>query len=194
MGLADLRVDDLDHGADQRARGVVLAAVPARVAHAPDAALVELGQFVALGLGIEGEPVDDFQHVAQDVAGAKLVAELGEDLANLVVDRARAVGGLPKRGEVGEQLAVDEADQVIADKGFVVVEPAFGRPGRRPVAPSEIGVDEGRVAFPAQLRPVTPLHFEIVQVFEKQHPGYLLHIVQLVGNACFRSAARVRSG
>jgi hypothetical protein len=47
--LADLRIDDLDHGADERPGRVVFAAVPAGVAHALDAGLVEVGQLV-LGL------------------------------------------------------------------------------------------------------------------------------------------------
>ena len=48
--VADLGFDYLDNGANERTRGVVLAAVSSGVAHVLDLGFVEVGQFVLLGL------------------------------------------------------------------------------------------------------------------------------------------------
>ena len=132
---------------------------------------------MAFGLGIEGQPVDDIDHIAQDVAGAKLVTQFSEDLADLVLDRTRAFGRLPEGREIGEQIAVDEGDQVVADQGFVMIEATFGRFGRSPIAPPEVGVDQRLVALASQFRPVPALGLEVVQILQEQDPGRLFHIV-----------------
>ena len=48
--LANLRIDHLDHGADQRARPVVLTAVAPGVAHVLNLGLVQVRELVLLGL------------------------------------------------------------------------------------------------------------------------------------------------
>ena len=85
-------LDDLDHRADQRAGGVVLAAVAAGVAHVADARLVEVGQLVLFLLRAEAEAVDQLEGVAEAVAGVELVFDLAEDFADLVLDRVGAGG------------------------------------------------------------------------------------------------------
>ena len=142
-GLADFRIDYTDYGANQRTRRVVLAPVPTRVAETVNTCLVEFRELVAFGLGIEGQPVDDIDHIAQDVAGAKLVTQFSEDLADLVLDRTRAFGRLPEGREIGEQIAVDEGDQVVADQGFVMIEATFGRFGRSPMPHRKSGSISG---------------------------------------------------
>ena len=112
--LADPRVDDLDHRADQRTGGVVLAAVAAGVAHAADAGLVEVGELVLGLLAVETQRVDDLERVAERVAGAELVGDLGEDFADLVLDGVGVGGGLAELLQVGEEPEVDEGDEVIA--------------------------------------------------------------------------------
>src|SRR5437879_9367882 len=71
--VANLRLHDLDDGADERARGVILAAVAPGIAHALDFLLVELGQLVLLGLGAEPQLVNVVDDLAQIVAAGNLV-------------------------------------------------------------------------------------------------------------------------
>jgi hypothetical protein len=140
--LADLRVHHLDHGADQRARRVVLAAVAPGVAHVLDLGFVQVRQLVLLGLRAEAQLVDQVDHVAQVVAALDLVLDLAEDLADLVFDGVRPAGALLEAGQVGEQLAVDEVAQVVAGHGGVVVELAVGGLGRGPAFPA-VGLRRG---------------------------------------------------
>ena len=84
--LARLRVDHLDDGADQRARGVELPGVATGVAHVLQQPLVDLGELEQLAFGLEVEGVDDVQHLAQGVAGGDLVIQVLEDGADLVAE------------------------------------------------------------------------------------------------------------
>jgi hypothetical protein len=66
-----------------------------------------------LGLrAAEVELVDDLERVAEGVARAELVHDLGEDLADLVFEAVGVVGAFAEALEVGEEVAVDEVDQV----------------------------------------------------------------------------------
>ena len=120
--LADLRLDDLDHGADERARRVIFAAVPARIAHVAELGFVEVRKLVLLLLRAEAERVDEFERVAQRVAALELVFDFAEDLADLVFDRVGALGALLEALQVREQLAVDEVDEIVAGQRLVVIE------------------------------------------------------------------------
>jgi hypothetical protein len=87
--FADLGVHHLRDGANQGPRRVVLTAVAAGVAHALDLLLIEHREFVLLGLGAEAQAIDYIDDFAQVVAAADLVAQLTEDLADLVLNRVR---------------------------------------------------------------------------------------------------------
>ena len=121
-GLAELGRGDGNDGADQRARGVILAAVAPGVAHVFDLGLVEVREFVLLGLGLEAEFVDVVDDLAQVVAALDTVLNLTEDFADLVFDGVRAGGLLLEAVQVGEELAVDEGDEIVAGLGGVVVD------------------------------------------------------------------------
>ena len=69
--LADLRFDHLHNGANERARGVIFAAVAPGVAHVLDLGFVEVGQFVFLGLRAEAQFVDMVNDLAQVVAAVE---------------------------------------------------------------------------------------------------------------------------
>lgn len=125
------------HGPDERTRGVIFIPVSTGIAHASDPGFIELRQLVAFGLGIEGQPVHCLQHVTQNMAGAEFVAQFREHLTDLVFDDLRSGRGLPDRCEVGEQLLIDELDQVVADAVGVVVELTVF-PGRGTTVPEEI--------------------------------------------------------
>ena len=104
--FANPGLDHLDHGADQRARGVVLAAIAPGVAHALDLFFVERGEFVLFDLRAEAQFVDVVDDVAQGVAAADLVLDLAEDLADLVLDGVRPARALLEAVQIGEELAL----------------------------------------------------------------------------------------
>jgi len=111
--LADLGLDHLHHGADERARGVVLAAVAAGVAHVLDLGFVQVRQLVFLVLRAEAQLVDVVDNLAQVVAAADVVLDFAEDFADLVFDGVRPAGLVLEAAQVGEQLLVDEVVQVV---------------------------------------------------------------------------------
>ncbi len=103
--LADLRLDHLDDGADERARRVILAAVAAGVAHVLDLGFVEVRELVLFGLRAEAQFVDVVDDLAQVVAALNLVLDLAKDLADLVFDGVRSGGALLEAVQVGKELA-----------------------------------------------------------------------------------------
>src|SRR6202022_4233012 len=112
--LADLGLHDLDDGADERARSVVLAAVAPGVAHVPDLGFVEVRELVLLGLRAKVQTIDVVDDLAHVVAALDLVLDLAEDLPDLVFDRVRPAGPLLEAVEVGKELLADEVAEVVA--------------------------------------------------------------------------------
>ena len=112
--FADFGRGDLHHRADQRARRVVLAAVPARVAHVLDFGFVQVRQLVLLGLRAKAQRIDMVDDFAQVVAAGNLVFDLAENFTDFVFERVRAAGFLLEALQVREERAVDEFAQVIA--------------------------------------------------------------------------------
>ena len=76
----------MHHGADKRARSVILAAVAPGIAHVFDLGFVEMRELVFLGLGTEAQFVDGVDDLAKVVAAADLVFDLAKDFADLVFD------------------------------------------------------------------------------------------------------------
>ncbi len=66
-GFAELGSGDGDDGADEWARGLILAAVASGVAHVFDLGFVEMQEFVLLGLGRKAQLVDVIDDLAQVV-------------------------------------------------------------------------------------------------------------------------------
>ncbi len=181
--LADLGLHDLHHGADERARGVILAAVAPGVAHVPDLGFVEVRQLVLLGLRAEAQLVDVVDDLAQVVAAVDLVFDLAEDFADLVFDGVRAAGLLLEAVQVGKELAVDEVAQVVAGQRLVVVELAVLALGRGPALPAVGLVEDEGVFLALQLGLDGLVLLQAVEVFQEQQPGGLLGVVQLGGAA-----------
>ena len=179
--LADARVDDLDDGADERAGRVVLAAVAPGVAHVLDLGLVEVGELVLFVLGPELEAVDEVDDLAQVVAALDLVLDLREDLADLVLQRLGVVGLLGEPAQVGEELVVDEGDQVRAVHRGLVVEPAVAALGGGPGVPAVGLVEDVRVGAAGQRGLGGFVLFKPVEVFEEEEPGGLLRVVEFRG-------------
>ncbi len=113
--LADLRLDHLDHGADERARRVIFAAVAPGIAHVAELGLVEMRQLVLFLLRAEAQAIDQLQRVAQRIAAAELVFDLAEDFADLVFDRVGAFGARSEAFQVRKQIAINKLDQIRTD-------------------------------------------------------------------------------
>jgi hypothetical protein len=178
-------VHDFDDDTDERARGVVLAAVAAGIAHVLDLGFVEVGELVLLGLGTEVELVDVIDDLPQVVAALDLVLDLAEDLPNLVLDGVGAGRLLPEAVEVGKELPAHEVAEVVAGRGLVVVEFAILVLGRGP-AILAIGRIEDAIVFLALERCLGAfILLKVVEVFQKQQPGGLLGVIQLAGTAGF---------
>ena len=148
--LADLGLHDLHHGANQRARRVILAAVAPGVAHVLDLGFVQVGQLVLFGLRAEPQFVDVVDDLAQVVAAVDLVFDLAEDFPDLVFDGVRPAGLLLEAVQVGEELLVDEVAQVVAGHRLVVVELAVLALGRGPAFPAIRLVEDVGVFLPLQ--------------------------------------------
>ena len=113
-----------------------------------------------------------------------LVFQLAEDFPNLVFDLMGGVGLLLERLQIGEKIVVDKLDQIIAGQRVVVVERAVLIPWSRPAGPAVLFVEDVAVLFAGELSLHRPLGFQIVQIFQKQHPRGLLGVVELGGTAC----------
>ena len=120
--IADFGCNHLHHGADQRARGVVLAAVAPRIAHVFNLGFVQVRQLVFFRLRPEAQFVNVVDDLAEVVAALDLVLNLAEDLPDFVFDGVGAAGLLLEAVQVGEKLTVHEVTQIIAGHGLVVVE------------------------------------------------------------------------
>src|SRR4051812_10184017 len=90
--FSDLGIHYLDHGADERPRRVVLAAIAPGVAHVLDFGFVEMGEFVLLGLGTEAQLIHVIDYFSKVVPAGDLVLDLPENLADLVFDGIRSAG------------------------------------------------------------------------------------------------------
>ena len=85
--------------------------------------------------------------------------------------------------QVGEELAVDEGEEVVAGLGGVVVDLAVLALGRGPRFPA-VGFVEEVGVFPAVEGGFGGLVvFEGVEVFQEEQPGGLLGVVEFAGAA-----------
>lgn len=120
--------------ADERARGVILAAVAAHVAHVLDLRLVEVRELVLLGLRAEAQIIDVVDDLTQVITALDLILDLPEDFTDLIFDRIRPAGPLLEAVQVGKELRGDELAQVIAGLRLVVIDLAVLALGRGPVS------------------------------------------------------------
>ena len=177
--LADVRLDYLYDGADERARCVILSAVAPGVAHVPDLGFVEVRQLVLFGLGAEAQLVNVVNDLAQVVTALDLVFDFAEYLADLVFKGIWATGLCRKAVQIRKELADDKVAQVIACHGFVVVQLAVLTLGRCPRTPT-IGTIEDASVLPAFKRGLGALVLlKIVEILQEQQPGGLLGVVKL---------------
>ena len=164
--LAQLRRSHSDDGSDERARCVILAAVAPSVAHIFDLSLVEVREFVLLGLGGKAEFVDVVDDLAEVVAALDAVLYLTEDFANFVFDGIRLVARLGLEAvEIGKELLVDEVEKVIAAQRGVVVNLAVLALRRSPRFPAVGLVEDVGIALALQRRLGGLVALECIEVF-----------------------------
>ena len=188
-GLAEPGRGDGHDRANEWARGVILAAVLARVAHVFDLRLVELRKLILLRLRLKAEFVHMVDDITQGVAALDAISYLAEDCADFVFDGVRA-GGLGLGLGLGletiairKELGVDEGDEVVVDLGGVAIDLAVLAFGRSPRSPA-IGFVEDVGVFPAAEGGVGGLVvFESVEVFQEEQSGGLLGVIEFASAA-----------
>jgi hypothetical protein len=95
--VTDFRRDDFDDGFNQRARGVILAAIAPGIAHVLDFVFVEMRHFVLLFFRPEAQAVHEVEDFPQVITALNLVFQLAENLAYLVFNGVRT-------GRIGLEL------------------------------------------------------------------------------------------
>ena len=164
--LAQLRRGDSDDGANEWAWSVILAAVAPSVAHIFDLGLVEVREFVLLGLGGKAEFVDVVDDLAEVVAALDAVLYLAKDFADFVFDGIRLIAGLGLEAvEIGKELLVDEIEKVIAAQRGVVVNLAVLALRRSPRFPAVGLVEDVGIALALQCRFGGLVALECIEVF-----------------------------
>jgi hypothetical protein len=101
-------------------------------------------------LGLEAEAVDVVDDLAQIVAALDAVLYLAENFADFVFDGVGPGGLLLKAVQVGEELGVDELDEVVAPKRCVMVDLTVSAFRRRPCRPAVGLIEDVGVFFPSR--------------------------------------------
>ena len=151
--LPNLRIDNLDYGPDKRTGRVILTTIATGIPHLVQPAFVQVGHLVLLLAGLELQTVNLLNDVPKAIATDQLL-------------------------QVREELAIHELYKVITDQGIVdVVLSGFG-PRHSPRVPPVFLVQDGSV-FPTTKESCHLILFiQIIQVFQEEYPGRLLHIVK----------------
>ena len=136
-----------------------------------------------LGLGLEAEFVDVVDDFAEIVAALDAVLYLTEDFADLVFDGVRAGGLGLEAVQVGEELPVDELDEVVAGLRGVVIDLAVLGLGGGPRLPAVGGVENVGVFLAIEGGFGGFVVLEGVEVFQEEEPGGLLGVVEFAGAA-----------
>jgi hypothetical protein len=83
--------------------------------------------------------------------------------------------------QIGEELPIDEGQQVIAGHRGIVIELAVLALGRGPARPAVGFVEDARVFLSVQRCLGGPVLLQGVEIFQEQQPGGLLGVIQLAG-------------
>ena len=136
-----------------------------------------------LGLRGEAQFIDVFDDLAQVVAALDAVLYFAEDLADLVFDGVRAGGLLLEAVQVGEELGVDELNEVVAGEGGVVINRAVLALGRGPAFPTVRFVEDEGVFLTIEFCFGGFVGFEGVEIFQEEQPRRLLGVIEFAGAA-----------
>ncbi len=85
--------------------------------------------------------------------------------------------------QIGVEFSVDVVDQVVAGEGGIVVKITVWGFRRGPGRPAVVVINDEAVGLAEQFGLHRPLLLQIIQIFQEQHPGGLLSVVQLRGAA-----------
>ena len=165
--LAELRVGHVHHELGHGAGRVVLARV-ARALQVAQDLLVEVAEEVPILQRVEVDAVDLVDHLADQRARLHVIVRVDEDVAH---DKAPRVVARPQRQlfQAGEQLVVDERQQLVAGHPLVV-----GRPGA-PAQPFGDGRDIARADL--------VLLLFVVENLQEQHPDELRDALRVAVHA-----------
>ena len=182
--LAYLGVNHLDNTANQWTRRVILTTIAACITHSLDIAFIKHRHFVLVLSTLEVEfinHIDDLTHIE---SGTYLVMQFAKNLAYLIFKTIRLSGGILEVFEVWEKLLIDKLHQVVATHGVDGVEYHLARLrvfllGRCPLAPTIETRNKSLVGLAIKFSFFLTFCFKIIEVFQEQHPWFLLQIVQL---------------
>ena len=176
--LPDLGIHHPDHRPDQRSWGVVLAPIPPRIAHVPNLGLVQMGQFMLFLLRPELEGINPVDDLPQVVPAGNFVLNLAEYLPDLVFQRIGSAGPLLEPLEVGEQLPINELEEVITGQGGIVVDLPILPLGSSPDVPAVLPIQKVGVSLPLQFRFRGAVLLRSVEIFQEEKPGRLFNVVE----------------
>ena len=165
--LAQLRVGHVHHELGHGAGRVVLARI-ARALQVAQDLLVEVAEEVPVLQRVEVDAVDLVDHLADQRARLHIIVRVHEDIAH---DKAPRIVARPQRQlfQAGEELVVDERQQLVAGHPLVV---------SRPAAPAQ-PFGDGRDVARADL----VLLFFIVENLQEQHPDELRDALRVAVHA-----------
>lgn len=196
--VADARVHRANHGTDQLARCVELAAVGVLLAHLQQQAFVHLGQH-ELVLGVGARQLERM-HLVQHVGEVRFAVhphpiDRGDDLADDLL-LGRGASDVAQVAQVRQELAVDEREEGTprAIEQFAplpALRPTVGRPGRiglvaerrGPVLPAPRRGQRRLVGKTQRLRLLALECLLFVQHSQKQDPGQLRNVAQRAADA-----------
>ena len=123
--------------------------------------------------------VDVVDDLAQVVAAADLVLDLAEDLTDLVFDGVGTAGALFEAVQIGEEVALDEGDQVVAGQCLMMVEGTVRGLGGGPGVPPVGGIEDVEPGLAVERGLGRLFAFQVIEIFQEQEPGRLLGIIEL---------------
>ena len=184
--LADFRVEQANHHANQGTRRVVLSAVASGIAHLAEPRLVGDAHLVAVGLRLELERLHEVDDLAQQIAVREAAVQLLEDRADAVLDRIRPLGVFFQFAQTGKERMLHELDEFVALERNVEIERAVRLHRIRPRRPPQLLRQRRLVGNARHSRFETAFLFAGVEITQKQQPARLLHIIERPRTAAAR--------
>jgi len=176
--FSNLGIYDLDDGADKRTGRVVFTSVATGIAHLVQPALVQIGHLVLLLAGLELQAVYLLNDVPHTIPAYQFIAEFGEDETDFDLDGGVIRLSLSQVLQIREELAIDELYEVISHQG--VMDVVFPGSGSRhcPGIPPVLFIQDWGIDTSTQESRHLVLLVQIIQIFQEENPGRLLHIIQ----------------
>ena len=177
-------VDGLCLKFNQRARGVIFATIAPGIAHVLDFVLVQMAHLMLLGMRTETEFIDAVDDFPEVVAALNPVFQFAENLPDLVLDGVGTFSRGLELFEVGGRVPRSRSRQGRRLSGLCGGPVAVAAFRCRPLIPLIFRSNDVGVGLAGEFRCSIFVSFQVVQVFQEQHPGSLFNIIQFAPTAC----------